>query len=86
MQQTVDGRAAGEYIDWCNSHSRKKNGWYSSSMYIRALHASYEKKSDTKRHVVRDCEISDGAPIAGQHVNTAESRSRWVSSVRFAVR
>ena len=31
MQQTTIGRAAGEYIGWCNGRS-KKIRWYSSTV------------------------------------------------------
>ena len=32
------------------------------------------KKCAAKHNVAPDCEISDGTPIAGQHINTAVVR------------
>ena len=29
------------------------------------------KKNATEHHVAPDCEISDGKPVAGRHMNTA---------------
>ena len=49
--------------------SSKKSRWYSSSMYVLAV--LYEKNMLPNMMSLQIAEISDGTPVAGQHMDTA---------------
>ena len=69
MQQTIVGRAAGGNIDWCNSQQQPAAKIPGDSTNARGCMT--QKQFAAKHHVVPDCEISAGTPIAGQRTNTA---------------
>ena len=67
MHAAIVGRAvgrAGEYTG--ETASSLKSRWH-SSMYVLACMT--RKQCAARDHVAPGCEISDGRPIAGQHVN-----------------